>query len=107
MIDVLIDYLKLNGKYKIIYLRCISILFIYIFFFHSGLGCSLKRYCTNKQFQNKQFKKTSIIKTEYKGYGICADENIPKYVNTFNLISFVTFCILFLLIFNYLYIEVF
>ncbi|XP_060861460.1 uncharacterized protein LOC132938562 isoform X2 [Metopolophium dirhodum] len=45
-----------------------------------GLGCSLKRYCTNKQFQNKQFKKTNIIKTENKGYGICAVEDIPKGV---------------------------
>ncbi|XP_025415197.1 uncharacterized protein LOC112686918 isoform X2 [Sipha flava] len=45
-----------------------------------GSGCSLKRYCTNKQFQNKQFKKTKIIKTENKGYGICAVEDIPKGV---------------------------
>ncbi|KAL5242931.1 hypothetical protein ACI65C_010341 [Semiaphis heraclei] len=45
-----------------------------------GLGCSLKRYCTNKQFQNKQFKKTNIIKTDNKGYGICAVEDIPKGV---------------------------
>ncbi|XP_060834189.1 uncharacterized protein LOC132917458 [Rhopalosiphum padi] len=45
-----------------------------------GLGCSLKRYCTNKQFQNKQFKKTNIIKTANKGYGICAIEDIPKGV---------------------------
>lgn len=43
-----------------------------------GLGCSLKKYCTNKQFQNKQFKKTNIIKTDNKGYGICAVEDIPK-----------------------------
>lgn len=49
--------------------------------FFSGLGCSLKRYCTNKQFQNKQFKKTNIIKTDNKGYGICAVEDIPKYTN--------------------------
>lgn len=46
--------------------------------YYSGSGCSLKRYCTNKQFQNKQFKKTKIIKTENKGYGICAVEDIPK-----------------------------
>ncbi|CAH1720992.1 unnamed protein product [Aphis gossypii] len=45
-----------------------------------GSGCSLKRYCTNKQFQNKQFKKTNIIKTANKGYGICAIEDIPKGV---------------------------
>lgn len=50
-------------------------------FYYSGSGCSLKRYCTNKQFQNKQFKRTNIIKTEHKGYGICAVEDIPKYVN--------------------------
>lgn len=70
---------------------CINILFVpmyymcknIFFFFCSGLGCSLKRYCTNKQFQNKQFKKTNIIKTENKGYGICAVEDIPKYVNIY------------------------
>ncbi|XP_025204603.1 uncharacterized protein LOC112601289 isoform X2 [Melanaphis sacchari] len=45
-----------------------------------GSSCSLKRFCTNKQFQNKQFKKTNIIKTANKGYGICAVEDIPKGV---------------------------
>lgn len=51
---------------------------MYILF--SGSDCSLKRYCTNKQFQNKQFKNTNIIKTKNKGYGICAAEDIPMYV---------------------------
>lgn len=53
--------------------------------FCSGSSCSLKRYCTNKQFQNKQFKKTNIIKTEKKGYGICAVEDIPKYIHFYYL----------------------
>jgi len=80
MIDVWIDCLKLNGDYYINYiLSFINVFMFYIF--SSGLGCSLKRYCTNKQFQNKQFKKTNIIKTANKGYGICAIEDIPKYIN--------------------------
>ncbi|XP_050545151.1 uncharacterized protein LOC126907706 [Daktulosphaira vitifoliae] len=45
-----------------------------------GSSCSLKRYCSNKQFQNKQFKKTKLFKTDNKGYGICALEDIPKGV---------------------------
>ncbi|XP_050527182.1 uncharacterized protein LOC126897539 isoform X2 [Daktulosphaira vitifoliae] len=43
-----------------------------------GSGCSLKSLCTNKQFQNKQFKRTQIVKTEDKGYGVCALEDISK-----------------------------
>lgn len=51
-----------------------------LYYFSSGSGCRFKQYCSNKQIQNKQFKKISIIKTENKGYGICAVEDIPKYV---------------------------
>lgn len=84
MIDVSIDFLKLNGNnsinHNLFFLYIYKILLCFIIFF-SGLGCSLKRYCTNKQFQNKQFKKTNIIKTDNKGYGICAVEDIPKYIN--------------------------
>jgi len=66
----------------ILYIFFTNIKFFYVLqFFFSGLGCSLKRYCTNKQFQNKQFQKTNIIKTDNKGYGICAVEDIPKYIN--------------------------
>lgn len=77
---------------------CINIC---VHFFKSGSGCSLKRYCTNKQFQNKQFKKTNIIKTEKKGYGICAVEDIPKYVismHIFNLILLLNICICYIYI---------
>ncbi|VVC32419.1 Post-SET domain,AWS domain,SET domain,SRI, Set2 Rpb1 interacting [Cinara cedri] len=45
-----------------------------------GSRCRYKQNCTNKQFQNKQFKKINIIKTAKKGYGICAAEDIPKGV---------------------------
>jgi len=80
MKDVSIDCLKLNGDYFINYTLFLINIFIF-YIFSSGSGCSLKRYCTNKQFQNKQFKKTNIIKTANKGYGICAIEDIPKYIN--------------------------
>ncbi|XP_050438814.1 probable histone-lysine N-methyltransferase CG1716 [Adelges cooleyi] len=43
-----------------------------------GSGCPLKSFCTNKQFQNKQFKHTQLVKTQNKGYGVCAFEDIPK-----------------------------
>jgi len=88
MIDALIDYLKSNGEWYMsnLFLFCYYMLLFVIYYiflikFCSGSSCSLKRYCTNKQFQNKQFKKTNIIKTEKKGYGICAVEDIPKYIN--------------------------
>lgn len=47
-------------------------------FLFSGTGCSLKSHCTNKQFQNKQFKRTQIVKTPDKGYGVFALEDIPR-----------------------------
>ncbi|CAI6357293.1 unnamed protein product [Macrosiphum euphorbiae] len=43
-----------------------------------GKACVLKSLCTNKQFQNKQFKRTKIIKTADKGYGVFALEDIPS-----------------------------
>ncbi|XP_060855766.1 uncharacterized protein LOC132933510 [Metopolophium dirhodum] len=43
-----------------------------------GKACVLKSLCTNKQFQNKQFKRTKVIKTADKGYGVFALEDIPS-----------------------------
>lgn len=43
-----------------------------------GKACVLKSLCTNKQFQNKQFKRTKIVKTANKGYGVFALEDIPS-----------------------------
>ncbi|XP_025196702.1 uncharacterized protein LOC112595635 [Melanaphis sacchari] len=43
-----------------------------------GKSCILKSLCTNKQFQNKQFKRTKIAKTANKGYGVFALEDIPS-----------------------------
>uniref|UniRef100_A0A2S2NNW2 [histone H3]-lysine(36) N-trimethyltransferase n=1 Tax=Schizaphis graminum TaxID=13262 RepID=A0A2S2NNW2_SCHGA len=43
-----------------------------------GKACVLKSLCTNKQFQNKQFKRTKIVKTADKGYGVFALEDIPS-----------------------------
>lgn len=50
---------------------------MYVNFF-SGSGCSLMAICTNKQFQNEQFKRTEIAKTPSKGYGVFALEDIPR-----------------------------
>ncbi|VVC37627.1 Post-SET domain,AT hook, DNA-binding motif,AWS domain,SET domain,SRI, Set2 Rpb1 interacting [Cinara cedri] len=43
-----------------------------------GPNCLLKRFCTNKQFQNKQFKHTEVRRTSNKGYGVFALEDIPS-----------------------------
>lgn len=53
-------------------------LILYLFICFSGAGCSLMSYCTNKQFQNKQFKPTQIVRTPNKGYGVFALEDIPR-----------------------------
>lgn len=56
----------------------VLIVILFFFFFFSGSGCSLKSFCTNKQFQNKQFKRTEIVRTPNKGYGVFALEDIPR-----------------------------
>lgn len=45
--------------------------------FNKCCGCGLN--CSNQNFQKKKFKKVSVIKTNQKGYGLRADENINIY----------------------------
>lgn len=51
---------------------------MYIIICFSGSGCLLKSACSNKQFQNKQFKRTQVVRTLNKGYGVFALEDIPR-----------------------------
>nr|XP_018916933.1 PREDICTED: histone-lysine N-methyltransferase SETD2-like [Bemisia tabaci]XP_018916934.1 PREDICTED: histone-lysine N-methyltransferase SETD2-like [Bemisia tabaci]XP_018916935.1 PREDICTED: histone-lysine N-methyltransferase SETD2-like [Bemisia tabaci]XP_018916936.1 PREDICTED: histone-lysine N-methyltransferase SETD2-like [Bemisia tabaci]XP_018916937.1 PREDICTED: histone-lysine N-methyltransferase SETD2-like [Bemisia tabaci]XP_018916938.1 PREDICTED: histone-lysine N-methyltransferase SETD2-lik len=43
-----------------------------------GSRCPLYSRCSNKQFQNREYVKCEVFKTEKKGYGIRALEEIPS-----------------------------
>ncbi|KAI0028737.1 hypothetical protein K488DRAFT_57880 [Vararia minispora EC-137] len=40
--------------------------------------CRCKSYCQNQRFQRKQYAPIEIVKTEMKGFGLRAADNIPK-----------------------------
>ncbi|EIW56542.1 SET domain-containing protein [Trametes versicolor FP-101664 SS1] len=40
--------------------------------------CRCRSYCRNQRFQRKQYAPIEIVKTEMKGFGLRAGENIPK-----------------------------
>ncbi|PPQ98680.1 hypothetical protein CVT24_003307 [Panaeolus cyanescens] len=40
--------------------------------------CRCKSYCQNQRFQRKAYANIEIVKTEMKGYGLRAEEDLPK-----------------------------
>lgn len=44
----------------------------------SGSGCGCGKDCQNMRFQRKQYADVSVIKTEFKGYGLRANENLTE-----------------------------
>ncbi|KAG7447390.1 SET domain-containing protein [Guyanagaster necrorhizus] len=40
--------------------------------------CRCQSYCQNQRFQNKEYASIEIVKTEMKGYGLRAEEDLPK-----------------------------
>ncbi|KAK0447892.1 uncharacterized protein EV420DRAFT_864399 [Desarmillaria tabescens] len=40
--------------------------------------CRCQSYCRNQRFQNKEYASIEIVKTEMKGYGLRAEEDLPK-----------------------------
>lgn len=45
---------------------------------YSGARCMLGERCANKRFQNLEYAKCEVFKTELKGFGLKALDDIPE-----------------------------
>ena len=48
----------------------------YVFYF-SGSRCPVGERCTNRRFQKKEYARCEIFKTEKKGFGLKALQELP------------------------------
>lgn len=70
----------LPSCYKIMYLLIFFLRLFCIFVIYSNSRCPIGSRCTNRRFQSLKYSELKVVKTEKKGLGIQAVNNIPGYV---------------------------